>query len=107
MYGDRLKHIHINDNYGMWDDDMIVGSVHTISFLEFFYWLRRTDYQGYLTIDQFPYREDGRDAVAESAEWLDYLESLIDRADLEEIEAVIESGDAVKASKLMRKLMKG
>ncbi len=107
MYGDRLKHIHINDNYGMWDDDMIVGSVHTISFLEFFYWLRRTDYQGYMTIDQFPYREDGRDAVAESAEWLDYLESLIDRADMKEIGAVIESGDAVKASKLMRKLMKG
>ncbi len=107
MYGNRLKHIHINDNYGLWDDDMIVGSVHTISFLEFFFWLRKTGYQGYMTIDQFPYREDGRDAVAESAEWLDYLESLIDRADMDEIEKVVHSGDAVQASRLMRKLIKG
>ena len=59
MYGNRLKHIHINDNYRLWDDDMIVGSVHTIEYLEFMYWLKRTGYSGYITADQFPYREDG------------------------------------------------
>jgi len=107
MYGDRLKHIHINDNYLQWDDDLIVGSVHTISFLEFFYWLRKTGYDGYMTIDQFPYREDGRDAVAESADWMDHLESIIDNADMSEIEEVIQSRDAIKASKLMRKLLGG
>jgi len=107
MYGDRLMHIHINDNYRLWDDDMIVGSVHTLEYLEFIYWLRRVGYNGYFTLDQFPFREDGRDAVAESAEWLDYLESLIDRADIEEINHVIAENSAVKASKLMRKLIKG
>lgn len=107
MYGDRLKHIHINDNYRLWDDDMIVGSVHTLEYLEFIYWLRRTGYEGYMTLDQFPYRENGRDAVAESAEWLDYLESLIDRADMEEIHAVIAKNSAVEASRLMRKLLRG
>lgn len=107
MYGDRLRHIHINDNYRLWDDDMIVGSVHTLEYLEFIYWLRRTGYQGYMTLDQFPYREDGRDAVAESAEWLDYLESLIDRADMDEIHAVIARNDAIESSRLMRRLLKG
>ena len=107
MYGDRLKHIHINDNYRLWDDDMIVGSVHTLEYLEFVYWLRRTGYDGYMTLDQFPYREDGREAVAESAAWLDYLESLIDRADMEEIRNVIEKNSAVEASRLMRRLVKG
>lgn len=105
MYGDRLKHIHINDNYRLWDDDMIVGSVHTLEYLEFIYWLRRTDYQGYMTIDQFPFREDGREAVAESAEWLDFLESVIDRADMDEIGGVIAKNSAVEASRLMRKLL--
>jgi L-rhamnose isomerase len=89
MYGNRLKHIHINDNYRLWDDDMIVGSVHTLEYLEFIYWLRKTNYKGYITLDQFPYREDGRDAVNESAVWLDWLESLIDNADSEKIEAVL------------------
>ncbi len=28
--GSKLFHMHFNDNYRLWDDDMIVGSVHTI-----------------------------------------------------------------------------
>ncbi len=103
MYGNRLKHIHINDNYRLWDDDMIVGSVHTLEYLEFIYWLRRTGYNGYMTLDQ----EDGRDAVAESAKWLDTFESIIDNADFFEIEAVIAKKDAIVASKLMRSLLFG
>lgn len=46
-YGDKLFHVHMNDNYRYWDDDMIVGSVHTIETLEFFYWLQRTGYDGW------------------------------------------------------------
>ena len=107
MYGDRLKHIHINDNYRLWDDDMIVGSVHTLEYLEFIYWLRRTGYSGYMTLDQFPYREDGRDAVDESAKWLDALEAVIDKADMEEIASVIEKNNAVDSSRLMRKILLG
>ena len=107
MYGNRLKHIHINDNYGVWDDDMIVGNVHTIAYLEFLYWLKKTDYNGYITFDQFPYREDGKEAVAESAEWMTYLINLIDNADEKEIERVISSGNTIEASKLIRKIMRG
>lgn len=106
MYGDRLKHIHINDNYGVWDDDMIVGSVNTITYLEFLYWLKKTDYKGYITFDQFPYREDGRDAVSESAEWMTYLIDIVDKADSAEIERVIKTGSPIEASKLIRKMMR-
>ena len=107
MYGDRLKHIHINDNYRLWDDDMIVGSVHTLEYIEFFYWLKRTGYNGYLVIDQFPYREDGRDAVSESAEWLDALQKLTNRIDDNEFEEVIAKRDGVAASRFMRKILIG
>lgn len=107
MYGDRLKHIHINDNYRLWDDDMIVGSVHTLEYLEFFWWLKRTGYEGYLVIDQFPYREDGKDAVAESADWLDALQEAAERISDEEAEAVIAKRDGVAASKFMRKILFG
>lgn len=107
MYGDRLKHIHINDNYRLWDDDMIVGSVHTLEFIEFFYWLKRTGYEGYLVIDQFPYREDGRDAVAESAAWMDVLIAAADRIDDAEAKKVLAARDGVAASKFMRKVLFG
>lgn len=107
MYGKRLSHIHINDNFAAWDDDMIVGTVHTMAYLEFFYWLSRIGYKGYITIDQFPYREDGKEAVEESTKWLDCLQSMVERADAGEISEVLKRKDAVAASRLMRKLIVG
>ena len=84
---------------------MIVGSVHTLEYLEFIYWLRKTGYCGYMTLDQFPFREDGREAVNESALWLDCLESVIDNADMNEINDIVSKKDAIAASRLMRKLI--
>ena len=107
QFGDLLFHVHINDNYRYWDDDLIVGSVHNHEFLEFFYWLKKTGYDGWITIDQFPYREDGRDAVAESAEWLALLEERIETFDAEEIAATLAKKDAVAASRMLRKLTFG
>ena len=84
---------------------MIVGSVHTLEYLEFLYWLRRTGYEGWMTIDQYPYREDGRDAVAESAAWLHALEQRVERMDPESIRAVLQKKDAIAASRLMRGIL--
>jgi len=33
----RLFAVHINDNYGCWDDDLFFGSLHTLKALEFIY----------------------------------------------------------------------
>ena len=95
----------MNDNYGMWDDDMITGSIHTIPFIEFFYWLKRTGYQGYISTDQYPYREDGRDACNESVRWFDVFEDLVDRIDEEELAGIFRSGNAVEVSAFLRRLM--
>jgi hypothetical protein len=46
-------------------------------------------------------------SVAENAEWLDCLESLIDHADMDEIYATIAKNDGIAYSKLMRKLLRG
>ncbi|HWR24287.1 MAG TPA: sugar phosphate isomerase/epimerase family protein [Feifaniaceae bacterium] len=104
-YGDRLFHIHMNDNYCMWDDDMITGSVHTIPFIEFFYWLKRTGYEGYISTDQYPYREDGRDACNESVRWFEVFEDLAGRIDEQELAAIYRSGNAVEVSAFLRRLM--
>jgi xylose isomerase len=106
-HGDRLFHVHINDNYRLWDDDLIVGSVHTIEFLEFFHWLARTGYDGWLTIDQFPYREDGRAAVAESAAWMSGLIDMAGRMDRQALDAALQNKDAIAASRLLRRTILG
>lgn len=106
-YGDKLFHMHMNDNYGYWDDDMIAGSVNTIATLEMLYWLKRTGYAGWLSMDQYPYREDGRDAVDESVRWLAAMDAVVDGMDGAEVERVIKSGNAVEASRMLRKLILG
>jgi hypothetical protein len=42
MYGDKLFHLHFNDNYRFWDDDMIVGSVHFVEYVELLFWRARS-----------------------------------------------------------------
>jgi xylose isomerase len=104
-YGDKLFHVHMNDNNMFWDDDMIVGSVNTIAYIEFLYWLKMTDYKGYISMDQYPYREDGKQAVEESIGWLDALYEIVERIPEDEIEALYRTGNATESNKMLRKYM--
>ena len=99
---DKLFYMHFNDNYRSWDDDMMVASVHTIEYLELLYWLRRTGYEGWMTLDIFPYREDGIKAATESIEWIRGLFRVLDKMGEERIAEVIASADATEASRLVR-----
>lgn len=62
----RLFHVHMNDNYRSWDDDLLVGGVHFWETLEFFYVLDKIGYDGWFTIDIWPSRVDGFMALQES-----------------------------------------
>lgn len=104
-YGNKLFHMHMNDNYGLWDDDMICGSIHTIPYLELFYWLKKTGYQGWISTDQYPYREDGREAVNESLRWIELFMDMVDQVNENDLEKVIMSADATKASRFLREWM--
>ena len=106
-YGDRLFHMHMNDAFGLWDDDMICGTVHTVAYLEMFYWLKRTGYSGFISTDQYPYREDGKLAVEESIRWIELFMKKVEDMPTEEVEAVINGGDGVEVSRLLRKWVFG
>ena len=62
----KLFYLHLNDNYREWDDDMVVGSVHVWETLEFCYWLNKIGYNGWHTLDIYPYRMDAIAAAEES-----------------------------------------
>lgn len=102
--GDKLFHLHFNDNFRLWDDDMIVGSVHTVEYIELLYWLDRTGYQGWYSMDQYPYREDGRRALSESIAWVMGFQKKVD-ANRRRIDAVLRTGDATKSSALLRRML--
>lgn len=105
--GNRLFHIHVNDNYRLWDDDMIVASVHTIEYLEILYWLDRVGYTGYLSLDQYPYREEPERAIEESISWLRALRTAISRVGSPRIDDILRRGDATEASRMAREAIFG
>lgn len=104
-YGQKLFHMHFNDNYRSWDDDMIVGSVHLVEYVELLFWLQETGYNGWYSMDQYPYREDGARAVAESVAFLREIEKRLTPQRCEQLRQLIASGDATHSTKWMRELI--
>ena len=102
-YGRKLFHMHFNDNYGHWDDDMIVGSVHFPLFVETLFWLRETNYTGWLSMDQYPYREDGQGALAESVAFLQMIESRLTDGVMQELRDLVNRGNAVESQRWLRR----
>ena len=98
-----LFNLHTNDNYGTWDDDMIVGSVRLMEGLETFYLLKKYGYSGYISVDIFPYRENAVDAVAESIYCMQDYSSIIDKLGMQTIDALIAEGNVPKTLAAVRK----
>lgn len=73
----RLFHLHLNDNYGLVDDDMPVGTVHWPQYIELFYWLKKLNYLGWYSLDLYPYRDDAVEACSASIEFIEKSMALI------------------------------
>ena len=54
----KLYQIHLNDNYRDADPDLLFGTINFWDTLEFFYWLSKTNYEGWLNIDTVSARDD-------------------------------------------------
>ena len=106
-FGNKLFYMHFNDNWRLWDDDMTVGSVHTIETLELLYWLDRMNYTGWYALDIFPYRENGIRAATESIKWIEGLHGLLDKIGRDRIAEAIAASDAMDASAMLREALLG
>jgi xylose isomerase len=102
-----LDYLHLNDNYRSWDDDMIPASVHVSETLELVYWLLRSGYKGWLTLDIFPYREEKVPAAEESFAWVRTLIESIKQRGLDSISEVVRRGEGTDSVRLVRELLRG
>ena len=57
-------------------------------------------------MDQYPYREDATDAIAESVHWVIRFEQIVEE-NFAAIDALIKLNDAVETSRFMRKVLFG
>jgi xylose isomerase len=101
----KLFHIHLNDNYADWDWDLNFGAVHLMDFLEMIYWLKRTNYAGWYSVDIFPYRTVGAASVDESLAWLETMMDLVERAGMERLSELIACEDPIETSRFLRQML--
>ncbi|MFW5986545.1 MAG: sugar phosphate isomerase/epimerase family protein [Halanaerobiales bacterium] len=98
----RLFHIHLNDNQGLWDDDLMVGTNHFWKTVEFLLYLRSIGYRDWLSLDLAPFREDSFAATSFSFSMIKKLEAFIEKIDVDKL----GNSDSVKSYReLMGKLI--
>lgn len=100
-YG-KLFMMHANDNYNMWDDDLIVGALRLTEYIEMFYSLRKVDYDGFMSVDIFPYREDQYEATRQSVLNMKKYDDMIDLIGYDKLGDVIQNGDPCEMTKVIR-----
>ena len=101
----RLFHLHMNDNYGDMDWDMPFGAVHLQGLIELMYWLVRTDYQGYMSVDIFAYRNDPAETILEGQRWMQAIVNLIARMGLEAFDQLVTAGDGLATQRYLREII--
>lgn len=103
----KLFHLHLNDNFRYWDDDLVPGSVHFWEFIELMYWLNEIQYKGWFSLDIWPSRTDRKRTIIESIENLKFLASMASKLDRQEMEEIFSRNDALKSIRMLRKIVSG
>jgi xylose isomerase len=100
----KLFYLHWNDNYREWDHDMIAGSVHVWETLEALYWLNKFGYDGWHSLDIYPYRQNALEAANESISNLKKLMSIARSLDEQKMKSLRESHNVTGITKYLREM---
>ncbi|BAN03484.1 sugar phosphate isomerase/epimerase family protein [Ilumatobacter coccineus] len=103
-YG-RLFGMDVNDNLRGWDDDMVAGTVHPIELLEFFYTLRKNNWEGVWQLDQFPFREDSVEAADAAIDFLKACDRALDKMDMDAMREAQARHDAMGALRIAQQAL--
>jgi xylose isomerase len=102
----KLFYVHINDNYRNWDWDMVPGTVNLWDYIEFALYLKRVNYQGWITADVFPQRHDPIRIMGKTFEWMDYVFAIVDAMDEKVLFAMMQNKDAFEILDYVRSFVR-
>ncbi|MCH7909711.1 MAG: sugar phosphate isomerase/epimerase [Candidatus Hydrogenedentes bacterium] len=101
----KLFNCYVSDCYGMWDDAMIPGSIHTWELLEALFYLKTSKHKGFLTIDMFPRQMEPSHACQIAVGNLSIFWKKLERLDTSEMRRAQKSLDAVESQRIIRRVM--
>ncbi len=96
-------YIHINDNDGKWDWDYFCGTKHYLDYVEFLYYLRKYNYNDYLTSDTSPTRWDIRGTFEANSRMTNNIWRMFDTIDTEHLEKLMTKGDYLETWKFIER----
>ena len=74
-------YIHINDNNGKWDWDLMAGTCNLWLYVEFLYYLKELNYEGWITSDTSPVRQDPIETFAFNVRFTNRIWRWLDQVD--------------------------
>ncbi|NLK34166.1 MAG: sugar phosphate isomerase/epimerase [Gracilibacteraceae bacterium] len=102
----KLFYVHINDNYRNWDWDMVPGTVNIWDYLEFILYLKKVNYNGWITADVFPQRHDPIRIMEKTFEWMDRLFDIVESMDEKVLFEMMNNKDAFDILDYVRSFVK-
>ncbi len=88
----KLFYIHLNDNPGDWDWDMLPASVHFWDFLEVFYYLNQLRWEGWFAYDIVTKQGDPVETFSSTVKIVNALDALVQKLDPAKLGALIKAG---------------
>ena len=93
----RLFYVHLNDNDGRWDWDMVPGAFHLWESVEFLYTLRKLGYtDDWYAFDVYPKEIDAVENFTAAFQITRKLEAITDRIDIQTMERLLAERNSAK-----------
>ena len=89
-------YIHINDNDRTWDWDFFCGSHTFLDYVEFLYYVKKFNYDKFLTSDTHPTRWDIREMFTINTRLTQKVWDLLDKVGMDEIARQIDTDDYMR-----------
>ena len=94
-------YVHINDNNGKWDWDLMAGSCNLWAYIEFLYYLKELGYDGWITSDSSPVRQDAIEMFAFNVRITNRIWNWLDQVDLEMIRRHLDRHECMPILKML------
>jgi xylose isomerase len=89
-------YIHINDNNRKWDWDLIPATRNLWDYLEMFVYLKKFNYEGWVTADMSPMRLDPIDAFERTVATTEKMIEIVNRFDSDRLFTMMAEGKTVE-----------
>jgi xylose isomerase len=94
-------YVHTNDNNGKLDWDLIAGACNVWEFAEFLFYLKELDYDGWITADVAPFRQDATEVFALNVRFTEQVWKWLDEIDRDAIRDCLHRHDFLTVRKMM------